>query len=405
LQFIMVNFTIIGAGYTAALSAFTFDSSSGKLSLTGTTANANSPSWLEAAAGGKAVFAALETTPGGIESFTVGASGALTSVSRTESGGIPVALAALKNGKEIVTANYDTGLVVSYPIDADGVTLGAGVNGAQLTGSGPVAGRQDSPHPHHIIEYNDEVLISDLGSDMVWRLTKDAAGAYQVAGKIPQKAGSGPRHLAAADSKLFVVSELDNTLSYYTLPELPAAKPISAKFRKFRRQCSAPAPPATTQPAPPSTEAPVPTSTEAPTVPTETPVTPPSAGAEAELVNSASVLPSDPPAGATWGAAEVILSPDNKFVYASNRNVGTQDERGDPIAIFSVEPFALVKHVYTKLTHVRGMVMSADGKYIIAAGQNAGGVVVYEVGADGDLTELDRYTGPGSEKLATFAWL
>jgi len=250
---------------------------------------------------------------------------------------------------------------------------------------------------------------------MVWRLTKDAAGAYQVAGKIPQKAGSGPRHLAAADSKLFVVSELDNTLSYYTLPELPAAKPISAKFRKFRRQCSAPVP--TTQPAPPaSTEAPVPT-TDAPVPTTDAPAptsdapaptdvpTPPSAGADAELVSSASVLPTDPPAGATWGAAEVILSPDNKFVYASNRNVGTQDERGDPIAIFSVEPFALVKHVYTKLTHVRGMVISADGKYIIAAGQNAGGVVVYEIGADGDLTELDRYTGPGSEKLATFAWL
>ena len=55
----MVNFTIIGAGYTAALSAFTFDSSSGKLSLAGTTANANSPSWLETAAGGKAVLYVL----------------------------------------------------------------------------------------------------------------------------------------------------------------------------------------------------------------------------------------------------------------------------------------------------------------------------------------------------------
>jgi len=55
--------------------------------------------------------AALETTPGGIESFSVGANGALTSVSRTDSGGIPVALAALKNGKEIVTANVSSSLL------------------------------------------------------------------------------------------------------------------------------------------------------------------------------------------------------------------------------------------------------------------------------------------------------
>ncbi|KAH7100083.1 putative isomerase YbhE [Auriculariales sp. MPI-PUGE-AT-0066] len=394
----MVNFTILASGYTTALSAFNFDSSAGKLSLLSTTPTQNSPSWLEANVNHKAVFAALETTPGGIESFTIGADGSLTSVSRTDSAGIPVALAVLSNGKEVVTANYDNGQVVSYPIDADGVTLGAGVNGALLKGSGPVAGRQDGPHPHHVVEYKDEVLISDLGSDMVWRMTKDAAGAYQVAGQIEQAPGSGPRHIAATDGKLFVLHELDNSLSYYTLPELPAAKPLSAKFRMLRRHCEAPKPTtSSTTPAPPaetettadpevpstSTTA-TPSSTEPESTPTLAPpgpVTPQPNDSGASLLGNFSVLPTDPPAGAAWGAGELLLSQDSKFLYASNRNVGTTDERGDPIAIFS------------------------NGEYLIAAGQNAGGVVIFERGTDGGLKELDRYTGEGSDKLTTFTWL
>lgn len=418
----MVNFTIIASGYTTIMSAFNFDSSAGKLSLLSTTPTQNSPSWLEASVDHKAVFAALETTPGGLESFTIGADGSLTSVSRTDSAGIPVALAVLSNGKEVVTANYDNGQVVSYPIGADGVTLGAGVNGALLKGTGPVAGRQDGPHPHHVVEYKDEVLISDLGSDMVWRLTKDAAGAYQVAGQVEQAPGSGPRHIAATDGKLFVLHELDNSLSYYSLPELPVAKPLSAKFRALRRHCEAPKPTSTT-PAPPAetettappaeTETPsttaTPSSTETQPVPTIAPpgpVTPQPNDSGASLLGNFSVLPTDPPAGAAWGAGELLLSPDNKFLYASNRNVGTTDERGDPIAIFSVDPFTLVDHVYTKVTHVRGMMIGGqNGEYLIAAGQNAGGVVIYERGTDGSLKELDRYTGEGSDKLTTFTWL
>ncbi|KAH7100084.1 putative isomerase YbhE [Auriculariales sp. MPI-PUGE-AT-0066] len=411
----MVNFTVLASGYAAAISAFNFDSTTGKLSLLSTTPNQNSDSWLETSAGHKALFSAAESGPGGVESFTIGADGSLTSVSHTDSGGIPVSLAVLSNGKEVVTANYDNGQVVSFPIEVDGVTLGEGIFGVKLEGSGPVSDRQDGSHPHHIVEYQNEVLISDLGTDKVWRLTKDASGAYQVAGQVDQAPGSGPRHIAAKDGKLFVLHELDNSLSYYTLPELPAAKPLSAKFRKLRRRCTASTttipPTETSTPENPSSSStsstPTSTEPESPTMAPPGPVTPqPGDDSGPALVGNFSVLPTDPPAGAVWGAGELLLTQDGQYLYASNRNIGTTDERGDPIAIFSVDPFALVDHVYTGVTHIRGMMIGGpNDEYLIAAGMNAGGIVIYERGTDGNLKELDRYTGEGSEKVATFTWL
>lgn len=464
----MVNVTILASGYTTVMSAFNFNTATNKLSLLTTTPTENSPSWLEVGPTPGTLFAALEIEKGGLESFTIGKDGSLTSVSQVQTQGIPVHFALLEGGKEIVTANYDTGLVVSCAVEDDGVTLGKCTDGATLTGSGAVAGRQDSPHAHQIVQYNDEILISDLGTDNVWRLAKDTDGSWQVAGAVAQAPGSGPRHIVAHNDVLYVLHELDNSLSAYTLPhvgltpqpepepetpevpttpeepapeepstpagepstpapEEPASTPSSAKFR-FRRSCTTkPTPPATPAPEPtgepaPETPAPEEPAPEVPTPETPTPETPtpeqpetpapqdpetplPPLGDEPQLLGNFSVLPPNPVAGSTWGAGELLLSKDGKYLYASNRNVGTTDKQGDPIAIFTTEPFALVEHYFTGLTHVRGMVFGGENdEYLIVAGQNEGGVKMLARSEDGKLSELDHYTGEGSEKITTFAW-
>lgn len=323
------------------------------------------------------------------------------------------------------------GSVTSFPVGDDGVTLGDPTPILQLEGSGPNPDRQTSPHPHNVVEYGDEVLIPDLacppscfvirhpdrfmqGSDKVWRLIKGSSGGYEVAASVDMVPGSGPRHAVAEDGLLYVVHELDNTLTTYTLPPLTAP---SAKFRFHKRQCSSSSPsaPTSTDAPPTSTDAPTSSTPERPTTtstdaPPSEPSSPPSS--TPVLLSSVSIVPEDGPTGSSWGGGELVISPKDagpRFLYASNRNVGTTDERGDPIAVAAVDNFGkltIVHEAYTGLQHVRAMALGGDqGQYIIAAGMNAGGVAIFERQEDGDLKLLDRYTGEGSQNLASFAWV
>ncbi|KZV85417.1 hypothetical protein EXIGLDRAFT_775571, partial [Exidia glandulosa HHB12029] len=101
----MVNFTILAGGYTAAISVFSFNTDTSKLSLVGTPSGGENPGWVQAAPGSTAVFATQETGDGGVASFRVGSGGDLTQVSRGYSSGSPASLGVLPNGKEVVVAN------------------------------------------------------------------------------------------------------------------------------------------------------------------------------------------------------------------------------------------------------------------------------------------------------------
>lgn len=362
----LTNYTILAGSYTSTISTFIFDAAAGKLSLASTSEAGTNPSWIQLSPDSKALFATQEQADGAIVSFSVQADGSLKQVSKASSGGAdPAALAVLSSGKEVVVADYSSGGILSFPIEADGVTLGDPAPILVLQGSGPVPGRQDSPHPHQVVEHGDEILIPDLGSDKVWRLTHSADGGYKIAGSVDQAPGSGPRHVVPHDGNLYVLHELDNALSQYTLPPLKSSG------------------------APGCTVAP-------------------------KLVANFSVLPDEQPEGAVWGAGELFLSPASaafpeQFLYASNRNVGTGlDPRGDSLAIFAVKPeLKLVTQAYTGLSQLRGVaLLGEDGKYIIAAGLGGGGVSVFErVEGGADLKLVDNYSGPGSEKIVSFDWI
>ena len=108
-------------------------------------------------------------------------------------------------------------------------------------------------------------------------------------------------------------------------------------------------------------------------------------------------------------AGELLLSPDGRYLYASYRDTSEEhEERGDAIVIYSVAEdgtLELVRHVFTRLWILRGMVLSpdADARYIIAGGQNAGGIVIYErVDGGADLKEVARNAdAPGG---TSFIW-
>lgn len=121
---------------------------------------------------------------------------------------------------------------------------------------------------------------------------------------------------------------------------------------------------------------------------------PPAPNGTSPILSNVSIIPPNPPQGASFAAAEILIpKPTGRFpvpyIYVSNRNLGAQDPRGDAIAIFELvnkgtkdEKLQLVNHVYTGLDQIRGMEFgpSEQGgeEFLIAAGVagNAGTVVL-----------------------------
>jgi 6-phosphogluconolactonase (cycloisomerase 2 family) len=113
---------------------------------------------------------------------------------------------------------------------------------------------------------------------------------------------------------------------------------------------------------------------------------------ESAIIATASIIPPNPPAGAIFAAAEILIPcPSYQFpfpyIYVSNRNTGVVDPRGDTIAIFEHvnrgrrdEGLRLVRQIYTGLDQIRGMEFGpAPQEYLIAGGANGStGVVMFQ---------------------------
>ena len=130
-----------------------------------------------------------------------------------------------------------------------------------------------------------------------------------------------------------------------------------------------------------------------------------------------SIVPPDVPAGAAMFAAELLLAEASDapgsnftqpFLYASNRNLGTQDPRGDAIAIYAVEPeLTFVKHVFTGLDQIRGMELSggSENEFLVAAGVagSAGTIVLRRTQGGADLEIV--VTNTDIPTRTSFVWL
>lgn len=177
-------------------------------------------------------------------------------------------------GQTVAVANYNDGRIATLRLDDRGIP-GAPVTVIANEGSGPNPSRQAGPHAHGVYfdRAGTRLYVPDLGLDRVLVYPFDAATS-KLGGPLPPlvtAAGAGPRHLAfSADEKFaVVVNELDNTIL--------AAKHTNGEFKPLGI---------------------------APTLP---------AGFSGSNTT-----------------AEVELSPDGRFIYASNRG-------HDSIVVFSRE--------------------------------------------------------------------
>ncbi|KAL1741148.1 Lactonase, 7-bladed beta-propeller-domain-containing protein [Schizophyllum fasciatum] len=354
----MSSFTILAGGYDASIAAYAFSAENASLALLSTYPSGQNPSWISLNPTNSSVlYATNENTDGALQSFIIGENGSLSAaVDTVSSGGDAPAFATWLSTGEVAVMNYNSG------------------NGRILPTSSPETFTDDAPvitfpvlnnvsHPHMAYEYEGEVLIPDLGGDVIWRLKQESAGNYEIQGQIPQPAGSGPRHIAIYDGYLYTLHELASTLSVQQVPAGP--------------------------------------------------------NGTSEIVSDVYIVPDDAPEGSAWGAGEILIpEPTDAFptpyIYVSNRNVGNAtDPRGDTIAIFEHvnkgeggEELKLVNQFYTGISQVRGMEFSPNGsEYLVAAGVvGEAGTIVFRRTENG--TNFEKVAS--NQDIATrtsFVWL
>jgi 6-phosphogluconolactonase len=205
-------------GRARGIGIYDYDLATGELGSHRAVTGVTNPSFLAASDGGAHIYAVGEGDGGRITAFRRDpGTGDLTELNRQSTGGSgPCYVSIDPTGRYALVANYGSGSVAALPIGDDG-SLGEATDVVQQEGSGPNANRQEGPHAHMIAPTADGrfVLATDLGADEVitYRLDTEA-GTLERVGAMKTAPGAGPRHFAFAPNgrTVYVINELDNTL-------------------------------------------------------------------------------------------------------------------------------------------------------------------------------------------------
>jgi len=324
---------------------FTLDLASGQLTPAGEPAAAVNPSFLAFHPNGRFLYAVNEISDfekvdkgaGAVSAFAIDAkTGALTLLNQQSSKGSgPCHLSLDSAGKHVLVANYGGGSVAVLPVEKDG-TLKPAVTFLQHLGSGANPKRQAGPHAHSINldRANRHAFVADLGLDKLFVYTYGAAKGELVP-QEPQSfqaaPGAGPRHVAVSPDGefVYVINEMALTVTALRYDD--------------------------------------------------------DSGALKE-VQSVSTLPEGTAASSDYSTAEVVISPDGKFLYGSNRG-------HDSLAIFSRDKstgkLSLVGHQPTLGKTPRNFAIDPSGAYLLAANQNSDTITVFKIDrATGKLTPV-----------------
>ncbi|MEN8650130.1 lactonase family protein [Streptomyces sp. 21So2-11] len=189
---------------------------SGGLTPTGVLGDVANPSFLALSPDGRTLYAVDERAEGAVTAVRLGRGAPEVLGSRRSGGADPCHLSVHPDGRFVFSANYTGGSVCVHPVGRDGA-LGEASDVVQHRGSGPDPERQEGPHAHMVVmdPAGRYVLAVDLGTDTVHTYRLDAgSGRLQERSRAAMRPGAGPRHLAFHPSgrHAYVVNELDSTI-------------------------------------------------------------------------------------------------------------------------------------------------------------------------------------------------
>jgi len=247
--------------------------------------------------------------------------------SQLTGGADPCYIETDNEGNHIVTANYSGGSITAFNIKDDGA-LSAATQQIKFAGKGADTERQKAPHLH-CVRYSPDgkfLFADNLGTDKIHKFDVNTGepGNYLKLGSpaaFDVAAGSGPRHLDFHPNGKFA----------YLITELSGA------VIAFSYDASAG------------------NLTEIQSI-------------QADTLNA-------------QGSADIHVSPDGKFLYASNRL------KGDGIAIFSInQADGKLKKVGYQETgiHPRNFVITPNGKFLLVASRDSDIIQIFLI---------DRTTG------------
>jgi 6-phosphogluconolactonase len=222
------------------------------------------------------------------------------------------------SGRAAYVANFGNGSVTSFRV-LPGGKLSQPVSHFQNTGKGPKP-EQTGPHAHSAVVSPDGnfLLVNDLGGDeiRIFRIDAQDPATLTPHGSWNAKPGSGPRHIAfAPDGRtVYSINELNSTIDVLAW----------------------------------------------------------NAHAGSLSTGGPSVSTIDDDFKAVNTAAEILVSPDGRFLYASNRGE-------DTIVTFTITPQGLtfLQRIPCGGKTPRHMTLSPDGKHLLAANLDSANITVF----------------------------
>ncbi len=225
-----------------------------------------------------------------------------------------------KENRFVVTTNYGSARVNVLPVNED-ASLDSVSQVISFEGSGPDPQRQKQPHPHcaYFAPDSTYIYVTDLGSDCIHKLRvnpgADKANLLVIGEpeSFPVTPGSGPRHLTFHPSGKYgyLINELSGTITVFACTGNGNLEEI-----------------------------------------------------QTVVADSAHAA----------GSADIHVSDDGKFLYASNRL------ENDGIAIFTIDPeTGKLAHIGYQPTgiHPRNFILSPDNRYLLVACRDSNVIQIF----------------------------
>lgn len=336
---LLTSFTVFAQEYYLLVGTYNSSKSEGVYVYRFNSANGNTieishiktsnPSFLAVSPDEKFVYTVHEDADkngkgGEVASFSFDKSkGMLTFINKQSSGGDhPCYVAVDKTGKWVFAGNYTSGSLAMLKANKDG-HLDPASTVIQHEGYSVNSERQNSPHVHCTVLSPDNkyLYVADLGIDKIMTYAfnaKKGTLSNSKSGYIMTEPGSGPRHIAIHPNGKFV----------YLIEELTGS---IVAYRDF-------------------------------------------GNADLQELQTISALP--PAYDGPVGSADIHVSPDGKFVYASNRG------ESNTIGIFAVNKetgtLVPVGHTSTLGQKPRNFNFDPTGNYLLVGNQDSDEIVIFK---------------------------
>lgn len=304
-----------------------FDPVAGEMEIIHVAPDIENPSFVLANADQTLVYATEETggeQGGKVTSFKLDkVKGTLEKISSVFTGGdSPCHISLDPTERFVVVSNYSGGNVTVIPVDQEG-TLSSDIQIIQHEGSSIDPNRQNAPHVHSAVFHPSEsrVFVADLGTDKIYLydfVNKGSAPLSPASSpEFAVEAGAGPRHILfnKAGDRLYMIHELTAEVGVYAYEK-----------------------------------------------------------GEIFHLETKSLVPED--FTGEVGAAEVRISPDGNYLYASNRG------EANTITVFQINQddglLTKIQHTSSQGTAPRNFIITPDGNFLICGNQNSNEVNVFD---------------------------